>query len=108
MTNGRILALVLVTALISSLAAWSVRPVVAQDAGYRGLKWEYRVFSMDPADYSNKSDYKEILAREGMRKVDAVFREYVLNHLGGEGWELISVEPRAKNLFYFNMKRRKL
>ena len=105
--NRRFAACVFLVAVVSGFVVWTTLPVTAQEATYRGQKWEYRVFRMDPAEYNEKSDYKALLQREGMRKVESVFREYVLNHLGGDGWELISVEQRAKNLVYFYMKRPK-
>lgn len=105
--NRRFAACVLLLGTALSFGAWSTHSATAQESSYRGQIWEYRVFRMDPAEYSDKSDYKALLQRDGMRKVDSSFREYVLNHLGGEGWELISVEQRAKNMVYFYMKRRK-
>jgi hypothetical protein len=103
----RLAVCLLLFAVVSGFALWTTHPVTAQDSEYRGRTWEYRVFRMDPGDYTTKSDYKALLQRDGMRKVDASFREYVLNFLGNDGWELISVEQRSKSLVYFYMKRPK-
>lgn len=70
------------------------------------VQWEYRVFQMDPAEYSDKSDYRAILAREGARKAESVFSQHVLKHLGKQGWELVSLERLRTNVMYFYMKRK--
>ena len=67
--------------------------------------WEYRVFRLDPTDYRDKADYRLILSKQGPRGVDSAFKEHVLNHLGRDGWELVQVEQRSKNLVYFYVKR---
>lgn len=93
--------LVAVAALTSALLA---RPAGAQGAS-RG--WEHRVFRMDPADYADKADYREILRannNDGLR-AEAAFQQHVLSFLGGEGWELVQVERPRPNLVYFYLKR---
>ena len=80
------------------------RPAAAQPPN---PGWEYRVFRLDPVEYSNKADYRQLLDREGARNVDSAFKEHVLNHLGKAGWEFVDMELRPQNLTYFYLKRRK-
>lgn len=96
------LALVVAAAALAS--SFVARPAGAQSAP-RG--WEYRVFRVDPADYSDKADYREILRannNDGLR-AEAPFQEHVLSYLGREGWELVQVERPRPGLVYFYMKR---
>jgi hypothetical protein len=81
-------------------------PVTAQARSE--APWEYRVFRLDPADYTDKADYKLILQREGPRGADSAFREHVLNHLGRDRWELVQVGKQTKALTYLYLKRPKL
>ena len=94
-------ALLLFVLLLGALAV-QTQPVAAQ----AGPTWQYRVFRLDPSEYESKLDYKQLLEREGPRKVEGVFFERVLDHLGGEGWELVQVERRGRaNLTYLYLKR---
>ena len=81
------------------------RPAAAQ--AQSRPSWEHRVMRLEPSEYTDKADYKQILQREGPRKVDAAFREHVLNHMGKDGWQLVQVEQRSKNLTYLYLKRQK-
>ncbi len=82
-------------------AAW--RAPTAQAQGRRG--WEYRVFRLDPQDYTDKQDYQAILKRDGARAVEASFYEHVLQHLGQDGWELVTLERKGQSLVYLYLKR---
>jgi hypothetical protein len=94
-------ALALVTLGLALGAAW--RAPVAQAQSQRG--WDYLVFQLDPEDYSDKQDYRALLEREGPRRVEAAFFEHVLDHLGKEGWELVTHERRGANLVYLYLRR---
>ncbi len=95
----------LVVALAALGLALLVRPAGAQGAPVR--RWEYRVFRMDPADYGDKADYREILRanNDDPLRADPDFHQHVLSFLGGEGWELVSIERPRANLVYFYLKR---
>lgn len=69
--------------------------------------WEYRVFRVDPAEYSGKEDYEAIKAQHGgdPARADAPFQQHVLGWLGKEGWELVSVERLRPNLPQYILKR---
>lgn len=95
----------LVLALVAVLALLLGQRAGAQSAG--GTKWEYRVFPMNPADYNDAEDYKEILLEAGKDAVraEAPFQEHVLKHLGEEGWELVQLERPRPNLVHLILKR---
>jgi hypothetical protein len=97
------LALVLLAAALLSLAA--SRPAGAQGAG--AGRWEYNVFRVDPADYADKADWREILARnngDGLR-AEPDFHQHILRHLGEERWELVQMERVRPSLVYLYLKR---
>ena len=87
--------------LLGSLVS---RPAAAQQA--QASKWEYRCFRLDPKDYEDKEDYKQIYKKFGRRGAEAAFYERVLDFMGKEGWELVSVERRTPAVAYLYLKRR--
>jgi hypothetical protein len=95
----------LVLALVVVLALLLGQRAGAQSGG--GPKWEYRVFPMNPADYNDTEDYKEILEANGKDalRAEAPFQQHVLEHLGEEGWELVQLERPRPNLVHFVLKR---
>lgn len=96
--------LTLVVALAALTSTFLVRPAGAQGAP-RG--WEYRVFRMDPADYADKADYREVLRLNNgdALRAEPDFHQHVLTVLGQEGWELVQMERARPNLVYFYLKR---
>lgn len=80
------------------------QPAAAQQA--RAVQWEYRCFRLDPKDYEDKDDYRQILKKFGRSGAEAAFYERVLDFLGKEGWELVNVERRTPNVAYLYLKRR--
>lgn len=87
--------------LLGSLVS---QPVAAQQT--RPVQWEYRCFRLDPQDYEDKEDYKQIYKKFGRRGAEATFYERVLDYMGKEGWELVSVERRTPAIAYLYLKRR--
>jgi hypothetical protein len=71
------------------------------------VQWEYKIFPMNELEYREKKDYKDIASKhKDPVKRHAAFQEYVLNHLGKRGWELIYCDIRSSALSYFYFKRR--
>ena len=101
---NRFAACTLALALLGAGALLGYRPAAAQQQS--APVWEYQVFRMDPVDYQDKADYKQVLAQHGPRGADAAFKEHVLTYLGKEGWELVTIEKRAGSLLYLYLKRR--
>ena len=99
MTKHLVAAALLAAGLALGLA-WRT-PASAQ--AVRG--WDYRVFRLDPVDYNDKADYQAILQRDGPRAAEASFYEHVLDHLGKEGWDLVTVERRGQSLVYLYLRR---
>ena len=63
----------------------------------------FLVFRLNPVDYQDKADYQRILEehdKDGL-KADSAFQEYVLNHLGEQGWELVGFERRPGQVNYY-------
>ena len=79
----------------------------AAPAAAAAVQWEYKIFPMNELEYREKEDYKDIAAKQkDPVKRYAAFQEYVLNHLGKEGWELVHCDVRSSALSYFYLKRR--
>lgn len=94
--------------LVVAVAAIGLLPF-ARPAGAQGAprEWEYRVFRLDPADYNDKADYREILRANNSDplRAESDFHQHVLTVLGREGWELVQVERVRANLVFFYLKR---
>ena len=81
---------------------------VAQGDGKPG-PYEYRVFLVSAADFHDKDDWKETVARAGDEfHADPLFKERILNHFAEDGWELVQVVPlgggakeKGDNLHYY-------
>ncbi|HBP16338.1 MAG TPA: hypothetical protein DEA08_00915 [Planctomycetes bacterium] len=94
----------LVGAALFALGSVVSQPAAAQQA--RVTQWEYRCFRLDPKDYEDKEDYKQIYKKVGRRGAEAAFYERVLDYMGKDGWELVSVERRTPAVVYLYLKRR--
>lgn len=95
--------------LVVAIAALASTLLVVRPAGAQGAPrgWEYRVFRMDPVDYDDKADYREILRANNNDPLRAEpdFHQHVLVVLGRDGWELVQMERVRPNLVYFYLKR---
>ncbi len=78
-------------------ALLGTRAVVAQSDSSKSA-WEYKVFLVDGRDFQDKDDWKAILEKAGGNafKADADFKEYILNYMANDGWELMQVVQPVK------------
>ena len=103
------LSTALLPALLAGAALFALGSAVSQPAAAQQAKvaqWEYRCFRLDPKEYEDKEDYRQILKKFGRGGAEAAFYERVLDYLGKEGWELVSVERRTPRIAYLYLKRR--
>ena len=68
----------LVGAALFALGSVVSQPAAAQQA--RVTQWEYRCFRLDPKDYEDKEDYKQIYKKVGRRGAE-VRAQRVITHL---------------------------
>ena len=104
--NSALLSALLFGLALLAFGSLVSRPAAAQQA--KVVQWEYRCFRLDPKDYEDKEDYKQIFKKFGRRGAEAAFYERVLDYMGKEGWELVNVERRTPAVAYLYLKRRLL
>jgi hypothetical protein len=94
-------------AIAAHVRAQDDEPLPPPPPPWTGARWEYQVFRLDPADYADMDDWKEILAENGndWLRAEAPFHTHVLQSLGQDGWELVDVERPRANLVHFYLKR---